>query len=158
MYTHQLCFVHTTCPSQSLPMGILMRQLHGYTQLLQRRVITTAATQVFQTIHHVRASDQEAEPAHRAPRVRRRGLRGGAGDVQGSDRCGDADGRASSDLLRGRVPVRVPLRVNSDLLKRGCDGLMRMVSFTTRILQKLNLEVAGVHLLRTYISTIRRCK
>jgi hypothetical protein len=44
------------------------------------------------------------------------------------------------------------------LLKRGCDGLMRMVSFTTRILQKLNLELAGVHLLRTYLSTIRRCK
>lgn len=35
------------------------------------------------------------------------------------------------------------------MLKRGCD------SFN---LQKLNLEVAGVHLLRTYLSTIRCCK
>mgnify|MGYP001322678303 CR=1 FL=1 len=85
------------------------------------------------------------------PTFHGRGLRWGEGDVQGSDRCGDADGRASSDLLRGRVPVRVPLRVNSDLLKRGCDG-------PDTVNWKLNLEVAGVHLLRTYISTIRRCK
>ena len=37
------------------------------------------------------------------------------------------------------------------MLKRGCDG-------PDTVNWKLNLEVAGVHLLRTYISTIRRCK